>query len=1497
MSRFIAVFAGIASFALMFAPASATAVPQGLHLQGYLGTEAGVGASGTYDVTVRLFESQSSTEELWSHQFSDVAVDAGLFDVTLDATAVAVFTSSPSAWLETQVDDEAPLPRRPVLSVAYAISAGQADVAKVAQGLACGDCVKSEHIAPGAVGAGQLAPGAVTVGTLSFDYAASNEPAGAATGVECDRCVGDGDLAMGLALQGNVSSAGSLTACVPGFPGCALGVGGAGGLLDKGDGAITIQSTTGLRVRGATGSTWGGIEVGDAVVHGTLTVADIDCVGCIGPEDLSSAVGGGLWSAGDGGDISYMGGNVGIATDAPGVELEVAGTVKAERFEGLLGSPAGDVDMAVVVALVKSKNLDLDGDGLVNGLEAAGDSDGDGELDIFDPDSDNDGITDGDDDDPTDPGVAYFPVTGFQATIDPADPTTVNLSWAKSKSAGATRTVIRRKTGSAPTTPSDGAAVADTTGTSAVDPGLGPDDYFYAAFAGDDAGIFSKAAVLGPVTVTHINPVMDAQVLASTGGEVELAWAPSTSPGFAHTLIVRKQGGFPTGPSDGVVVTTTSSGVATYTDGSVTPWETWHYALFATNAVESAFSDPANAGTGGVFVDGQKTCGDGEVLVGVDGSGGILCAPFEVTHSLDCVEATQGGGAPGTPVTASCPAGYTAMGGGFTDIDQNGGGSSGDEFTLEPDGNGWKVRFEDEVGGFDARAVCCKLQTDSAVDAQPGGCGDGEAIVGLVGATGPDDGLDCGPFAAAGGLMCQNVTQAGGAIGTPVTATCPTGSTVVGGGFVDLDQNGNGSSGDELTSTADGNGWKVRFEDEVGGFQAVARCCEASVTGSSGAPVAVTNVVGTETCSEAGSLTGGWIGGNTSWTHTFAPFQGQVLSATLTVDIGDADGGTLALVGDGVSLGSITGGDNGGPGAWKCPGSWGGGKDNKITLPASVYSQLLDGSLTIQGTGSGLGTWGTNRAILELTYVPGEPGGVVKDVVGTETCSEGQSLTGGWTSGNRSWSHSFGAIPGNIVSATLTIDIGDADGGTLTLVGDGHALGSITGGDNGGPGAWKCPNAWGGGKETVLTLPSSVYGDLLDGTLNIVGTQSGLGTWGTNRAILEITWAPTSSGGGTVKDVVGTEVCSAGASLTGGWISGNKSWTHSYAPITGSVVSATLTVDIGDADGGTLTLNGDGVALGSITGGDNGGPGTWRCPDAWGGGKDTKLVLPASVYDKLLDGTFTVSGTQSGLGTWGTNRAILEITYVQGKGGAVSDVVGTETCTEGQSLTGGWIGGAASWTHTYAPVEGKISSATLRVDIGDADGASLTLVTSNGVTIGVIGGGDNGGPGTWRCPDAWVGGADHLLSIPAAAFDDLADGSLTINTTNDTGVGTWGINRAILDIQYVGGCPTGEAPIGVESIPGGGYELVCGAVTGLSASLDCQPVTASGGAIGNPVTAVCPSDRFLTGGGFVDIDQNGGGSSGDEFTSRPNGNGWYVRFEDEVGGFDATAMCCKVVAE
>lgn len=142
-----------------------------------------------------------------------------------------------------------------------------------------------------------------------------------------------------------------------------------------------------------------------------------------------------------------------------------------------------------------------------------------------------------------------------------------------------------------------------------------------------------------------------------------------------------------------------------------------------------------------------------------------------------------------------------------------------------------------------------------------------------------------------------------------------------------------------------------------------------------------------------------------------------------------------------------------------------------------------------------------------------------------------------------------------------------------------------------------------------------------------------------------------------VTDIVGTEnypTDPIGDTLTGGFLATadqSFGWTHSYSPVAlGSVVAATLTIDLVDADNGQLDIyvgpDASGTLLGIATGNDNGSPGPWQ-PLSDPGSVDTVINIDPSHFADLADGSFQLfaqnnNGTNN-LGIWGSNRARLTI--------------------------------------------------------------------------------------------------------------------------------------------------------------------------------------------------------------------------------------------------------------
>ena len=142
-------------------------------------------------------------------------------------------------------------------------------------------------------------------------------------------------------------------------------------------------------------------------------------------------------------------------------------------------------------------------------------------------------------------------------------------------------------------------------------------------------------------------------------------------------------------------------------------------------------------------------------------------------------------------------------------------------------------------------------------------------------------------------------------------------------------------------------------------------------------------------------------------------------------------------------------------------------------------------------------------------------------VAGSETWMTGDpttdTLSGGFRGIGLTWEHSYTPIDvASITGAFLTMDIIDADNGSLDLYAGtsvgGTFIGSVFGNDNGNPGFWR-PLGDPFAPETTLTIDSSLYADLADGTFTIFGDNIGLGQWGSNRARLTIVTAipePTS---------------------------------------------------------------------------------------------------------------------------------------------------------------------------------------------------------------------------------------------------------------------------------------------------------------------------------------------------------------------------------------------------
>ncbi len=143
---------------------------------------------------------------------------------------------------------------------------------------------------------------------------------------------------------------------------------------------------------------------------------------------------------------------------------------------------------------------------------------------------------------------------------------------------------------------------------------------------------------------------------------------------------------------------------------------------------------------------------------------------------------------------------------------------------------------------------------------------------------------------------------------------------------------------------------------------------------------------------------------------------------------------------------------------------------------------------------------------------------------------------------------------------------------------------------------------------------------------------------------------------------------------------------------------------------------------------------------------------------------------------------------------SLSRLFGSDLCCTAEA--DGWITDPTlDWTHTFdASGIQTINSATLVFDILDADAGNLT-VSNGGITIGSAIGGSTGGPGAWhQFGDNPNGGVDNgdgsvvntfVLNISnTTILNNLLSGSFAVNGVNTNNLGAYGINQAILTIEF-----------------------------------------------------------------------------------------------------------------
>lgn len=160
----------------------AQAEPLQLAAQGRLTSNGGPVADGAYAMALGLYDQAQGGKPLYTESFLAVAVQGGVFAVTLGAAQVALDSALLSAgkpmWIGVTVGGDPELQRQPLLRVPSAV---HALVAAQAADLQCSGCVGTDDLAKGAITGEKIASGAVGANHVNFAWAAADVPGGSAT--------------------------------------------------------------------------------------------------------------------------------------------------------------------------------------------------------------------------------------------------------------------------------------------------------------------------------------------------------------------------------------------------------------------------------------------------------------------------------------------------------------------------------------------------------------------------------------------------------------------------------------------------------------------------------------------------------------------------------------------------------------------------------------------------------------------------------------------------------------------------------------------------------------------------------------------------------------------------------------------------------------------------------------------------------------------------------------------------------------------------------------------------------------------------------------------------------------------------------------------------------------------------------------------------------------------------------------------------------------------
>jgi hypothetical protein len=125
-ARLAAVFTWVV--VICSAGMAAAGIPAKINYQGRLTDSAtGLPLAGSHTLTFRIYDAATEGSLLWSETKTETADSAGVFATILGSVDAISMTFDGPCWLEAEADGEILLPRREMVSVAYAFHAMDAD--------------------------------------------------------------------------------------------------------------------------------------------------------------------------------------------------------------------------------------------------------------------------------------------------------------------------------------------------------------------------------------------------------------------------------------------------------------------------------------------------------------------------------------------------------------------------------------------------------------------------------------------------------------------------------------------------------------------------------------------------------------------------------------------------------------------------------------------------------------------------------------------------------------------------------------------------------------------------------------------------------------------------------------------------------------------------------------------------------------------------------------------------------------------------------------------------------------------------------------------------------------------------------------------------------------------------------------------------------------------------------------------------------------------------